>query len=361
LTEKALCDKMTLSAKRPIREQFMNELQVTIQTAGQTPATMREAAAQLAQVDIKAFLENATPAQLETLARRYLEGKAERTFNSMVDLAGIDFEAERNKYIETAGHHDSRHTKRGYRNALKKLEAWAAPRRIDILALTPAQADDFIDDLRAGKITDPDTGKANGKSAATVRLTAAACSGFYTYLHRRYNSIENPFRGTKERPREEATRALAIPSKEEVKAIIKALPAQWAAAVYIMQSAGLRCGALPTLERKGNFYHVTSKGKEYNIDLDREAVKRMKAAELDPRRPFAGRTTNSIERAIAYYIGKLYQDGKIKAPYSCHDFRHFAACREYEATKNPLHVQAFLHHSSLTITERYLRSIGEAQ
>jgi integrase len=61
---------------------------------------------------------------------------------------------------------------------------------------------------------------------------------------------------------------------------------------------------------------------------------------------------------VAYHIKKLYQAGKIDAAYSAHDFRHYAASREDKKDKDIKRVRDFLHHSSISITERYLRSLG---
>jgi site-specific recombinase XerD len=268
------------------------------------------------------------------------------------NVAGIDYEKEKAVFLDNAGQSD--HTRRGYRNAIARLDAWAASRNINPLELSPAQADDFIYSLRNEKSEKTD----REISPATVRLTTAAVSSFYTFLHRRHTSIENPVRGSKARPKEKPVRDLAVPSEKEVKTILKELPPMEAAAVSIMAGLGLRCGALPTLEKRGERYHATSKGKGFFVDLAPDMIKRIEKAGLSLRAPFAGKTTNSIELIVAYYIKKLYQAGAISAAYSCHDFRHYAAVREYTKNHDIKRVKEFLHHSSISITERYLRSLG---
>jgi hypothetical protein len=67
-----------------------------------------------------------------------------------------------------------------------------------------------------------------------------------------------------------------------------------------------------------------------------------------------------------------YQEG-FKAPYrglplkppppavvvdSCHDFRHFYAVTEYQKDRDIHRVKDLLHHSSIEITDNYLRSLG---
>jgi integrase len=225
---------------------------------------------------------------------------------------------------------------------------------VNPLELSPAQADDFIYSLRTEK--SEKTGSEN--SPATVRIATAAASSLYTFMHRRHNAVENPFRGSKARPKEKAVRELAVPSKEELKIILKELPAPEAAAVSIMAGLGLRAGALPTLEKSGERYKARSKGKSFYVDLAPDMIKRLTRAALPLRAPFAGKTANSIELIVAYHIKKLYRAGKIGAAYSCHDFRHFAAVREYGKDHDIKRVRDFLNHSSISITERYLRSIG---
>jgi len=49
--------------------------------------------------------------------------------------------------------------------------------------------------------------------------------------------------------------------------MLKELPPMEAAAVSIMATLGLRAGALPTMEKRGDRYRTTSKGKEFYVDL----------------------------------------------------------------------------------------------
>jgi len=297
-------------------------------------------------------LADLAPDQLEQIARMVMAQRLTQELNAAANLAGINYEKEKNVFLDNAGQSD--HTRRGYRNAIARLDAWAASHNINPLELSPGQADDFIYYLRSEKSEKTD----REISPATVRLTTAAVSSFYTFLHRRHKPIENPFRGSKARPKEKAVRELAVPSEKEVKAILKELPPMESAAVSIMAGLGLRCGALPTLEKKGNRYKATSKGKEFYTDLAPDMVKRIEKAGLSLRAPFARKTANSIELIVAYYIKKMYQAGKLAAAYSCHDFRHYAAVREYTKTHDIKKAKEFLHHSSISITERYLRSLG---
>lgn len=286
--------------------------------------------------------------QLEQIAKIVMSQRLVAELHTAVNLAGIDWQKQKAVFLENAGQEQSAHTRRGYDNALGKLEAWAAGQGIKALELNPAQADDFIYSLKAA-----------GSAPASVRLTAAAASSFYTFLHRRHKEIENPFRGTKARPKEKASRPLVIPSVGEVEIILRELPANLGAAVSIMAGLGLRAGALPDLSIKGDRYTSHSKGKDISGPLPAKILEVIKAAALPLREPFAGRTANSIELAIAYHIKKLFREGKIGGAYSCHDFRHFFAVTHYRKYKDIYAIQKALNHSSIAITERYLRGLGE--
>lgn len=286
--------------------------------------------------------------QLEQIARLVMTQRLAAELHTAVNLAGIDWQKEKTVFLDTAGQEQTAHTRRGYSNALGKLEAWTAGQGINALELNPAQADDFIYFL-----------KASGAAPASVRLVAAAASSFFTFLHRRHKELDNPFRGTKARPKDRAARNLAIPSAGEVKTIIRELPVDLAAAVFIMAGLGLRAGALPGLSIKGDRFTSRSKGKDISGEMPADMTGRLKAAALPLREPFAGRTANSIELAIAYHIKKLFREGKIGAAYSCHDFRHFFAVTHYRKHKDIYAIQRALNHSSIAITERYLRGLGE--
>jgi len=262
-------------------------------------------------------------------------------------LAGIDYSAEREMFLNNAGRTDSKHTRRGYRSALARLEAYAERAHISPLELTPARADDFIYSI-----------KGNG-AAASVRRDIAACSSFFTWLERRHEGIKNPFRGTKARPAQKTEKDLVIATAAEVKKIITNLPAYEAAAVSVMAFRGLRIGALPGMEINGNRFKTRSKGKDISGELPGNVLAAIKAANPeDKKRPFAGITGEALAKRIEYHIGKLHKAGKIKAEYNCHSFRHFFAVTEWGKDKDIKRIQKLLSHSGIQVTDRYLRSLG---
>jgi site-specific recombinase XerD len=287
--------------------------------------------------------------QLEQIARIVMTQKLTQELSAAAALAGIDYKGERETFLNNAGKTDSKHTRRGYKVALARLEAYAERAHISVLELTPARADDFI------------YGMKGNRAAASIRRDVAACSSFFTWLERRHEGIKNPFRGTRARPAEKTEKDLVIPNAAEVKKILAALPAYEAAAVSVMAFRGLRIGGLPKMEITGERFKTRSKGKDIFGELPNNVQAALKAANApDKRRPFADITEDALARRIEYHIGKLYRAGEIKAAYSCHDFRHFFAVTEYRKDKDIKRVQGLLFHSGIQITDRYLRSIGLA-
>jgi site-specific recombinase XerD len=293
-------------------------------------------------------LSDLAPDQLEQIARLVMTQKLTQELTAAANLAGIDYHAERETFLNNAGRTGSRHTRRSYAADLGRMEAYAERAHISPLELTPMKADDFIYGMK---------GEA---AAATVRRTVAACSSFFTWLERRHEGIKNPFRGTKARPVRKTEKALAIPNAAEVKKILAALPAYEAAAVSVMAFRGLRIGGLPGMEINGCRFKTRSKGKNISGELPGNALAAIQKANApDKRRPFAGITQEALARRIEYRIGKLHNAAKIKAVYSCHDFRHFYAITEYRKDIDVKRVQGLLFHSGVQVTDQYLRGMGE--
>ena len=286
--------------------------------------------------------------QLEQIARLVISQRLAAEMNTAVNLAGIDYQSEKETFLNTAGKTESPHTKKSYRAGIDRLEAWAASRGINVLELTPAQADDFIYSLRGSR------------AAASIRLDIAAASSFFTWLHRRHNAIENVFRGSKARPAKKAVKVIEIPSTQEVETIIRELAALESAAAAVMAYRGLRAGALPTLSITGGKFTGYSKGKDISGIMPPAALEAIKAASLPLRSPFAGITANTLEQRIIRAVKKLYATGKIAAAYSCHDLRHYYAITEYKADKDIHRVSKLLAHASIQVTEHYLKALGEA-
>ena len=67
-------------------------------------------------------LADLTPEQLEQIAKLIITQKLTYELTTAAHLAGIDYQSERTLFIETAGKTNSKHTHRGYIEALNRLE-----------------------------------------------------------------------------------------------------------------------------------------------------------------------------------------------------------------------------------------------
>jgi len=295
-------------------------------------------------------LADLAPDQLEQIARLVMTQRLAAELNAAVDLAGVDWNKERDTFLSDT---KSPHTRRAYAAALGRLEAWASREGLNPLNLAAAHADHFIRAL-----------KAEGRASTSTRRDVAAVSAFYTFLERYHAMVKNPFRGTKIRPPNENKKETVIPTAKDYKTIAANVPAVERAILAALALRGLRAGALPTLELKAGKYHGKSKGKALmegetsGITLPPSVLAEIKTAALDLKKPFAWITANAIERRINYHIGKLYQAGKIGASYSCHDFRHYFAVQEYKKDKDIVRVSKLLNHANVSITQNYLRGLG---
>jgi site-specific recombinase XerD len=307
-------------------------------------------------------LADLTSKQLEAVANAVVAQNLTAELSSAVKTACIDYQKERETFLQSIGKTGSAHTYRSFNNALKKLERFTADRGINLLELTYAQADDFIYALRAGD-SSLVFKQGAGISASTVHYAVKVAGAFFNFLIRRHqDAIKiNPFRGTKARPPKKPARAFAIPTPREIKAIIKALPPLQAAEVSVMSGRGLRAGALPSLliDKDRLAFKAHSKGKDISGTISMDILTAIKTAGLDSAKPFYGLNANAIERNIIYHTNKLYKAGKINAPYSCHDFRHAFAVNFYRKTKDIYALRNLLSHASIAITETYLKGLGE--
>jgi integrase len=131
-----------------------------------------------------------------------------------------------------------------------------------------------------------------------------------------------------------------------------------------MSFRGLRVGALPSLKLYGGRYKGTSKGKDLTenevdgITLPSQCEELIKQQKQPLNKLFENITANTLAHNIVYHISKLYNAGKIRHIYSCHDFRHFFAKSEYERTRDVYRVSKLLNHANISVTEAYLRSLN---
>jgi integrase len=334
----------------PSSAAVVNQIPVTPHSLT-TAAGVGQTAAIIEQIAKNApTLADLNPEQLKEIARIVMTQRLTDELNSAVNIAGIDWKTELNKFL---GDCKSVHTAKAYGAALDRLETWAAREKVNPLSMDYTQGDDFIRALRA-----------EGRAAASVRRDIDAVSAFFSWLERYHKTIKNPIRGTRLRPEREAKKSLIIPTTAELKILLAEANPIEKAVISVMAYRGLRAGALPTLEKHGERWTGNSKGKpikENQIDgvtLPGVALEAMSAAGLNDRKPFGWLTTNAIEKRVRYLTEKLYDCKKISAAFSCHDFRHYFAVTEYTKNRDIFRLSKLLNHGGVQVTQNYLRSLG---
>jgi site-specific recombinase XerD len=292
-------------------------------------------------------LADLSETELVKLARVVMAEGLKNDLRRAADLERIDYQAERRRFLDRASRTGSTHTRRAYQTALDRLDSWCARQGMTAVELSPAQADDWIE-----------AEKAEGLSPASVRLHVAGASAFWTWLERRHAELRSPFRGSRARPIAKPRRSLAVPPDAEIGKLEQAAGSTLRAAIVAMAHAGLRVGALPSLSVTGGAWKATTKGREQSGVLPAEVRGAIEKAGLPLRSPFGGMSAGQIADAFRYQSAKLHREGELQARYSVHDLRHAFAVRLYKSTHDVYQVKQALGHANVTVTEKYLRSLG---
>lgn len=256
----------------------------------------------------------------------------------------------------------SPHTKDAYRREINRFINFLDLQGIHPALCSAENVDDYIIYL----------GKEYGNNS--IRQKVSICSSFYSLLER-YKIIQsNPFRGSKLPRRKYKKAGSPIMNEEELKIIItefvrlsgmkgdqasvknqKNSAKRILPAISFMREYGLRVGSLRSTEIKDGYFTVIEKGKKYR-SINLKKLHHYTAGE----KPFSGPgyEPGTIKHAVKRVTKRLHAAGKIRHPYTCHDFRHYFAARLYEKTRDVLQVKEALGHSSLAITDTYLQGLG---
>jgi site-specific recombinase XerC len=285
---------------------------------------------------------------LEGIARFVVFQRLVKKLDFEVSVAGVNCAAEAVQFLENKGRKGSLGTQKTYMRELRKLNDYCRKMKMRLLEFTPRDADNYIIYLIGC-----------GYSSASIALAVSAVSSFCNFIERRHSDgfgfhFTNPFRGSRVKPKLEASRSTVVPTEKEVQYILKRLPPRQAAMVAVMSGLGLRSGALATLTLKGNAFTCYSKGKTVTGVMTDDLIAFLRCR-VRLNQLFIGMSVGAIQRSIHYHMGRLYQKGEVRAHYSCHDFRHYFALREYGKDKDIWRVSKLLNHNSLVSTEVYLK------
>lgn len=251
----------------------------------------------------------------------------------------------------------SAHTSKAYAYALNDFERWTLSQGMNTpLEATPAIADSYIMHLQQ-----------EGKSSALIRQRTGGLSAFYSALERKSSmAIRNIFRGTRALPKRKSVKRIEneLPTEnlelftKDVETIIAAETGkEFKSIIAVMAYRGLRAGAFQHMSIHGNKFFTTSKGKEISGDLPAECLELIDAAGVKRNEPFPRWNSAKISSEFQYHIKKLYCQKRISYKYSAHDLRHYFALMDYTEHKDIYRLSKLLGHSSIAITEIYLKGL----
>lgn len=269
------------------------------------------------------------------------------------------------------------HTREAYILALSRLEMYINMLGKSFAEITTLEADKFIQSYFLAKPLSKGAINmmAPDRASASIRRDASCIGAFYSFVQRiSNNEFANPFRGTRAKPALQPVKELCVPSKEDITTILasKEIPKKLRAAIAIMAYRGIRVGGLPGLniDYANQSFTTMSKQKAYNGHLTEcdtvgstPVLKYFNVFE-GKKKPFNGMTAPQIKMQVAYWMKRLHQKGVISVCYSCHDFRHHFAVAQYRgdyenSNKGDIYkLQKLLNHSSISITETYLKSLN---
>ena len=273
------------------------------------------------------------------------------TFQKQAKLASIDWQTQKSDFItyDSKGGKRGASTKRLYTKAFETYEAYCAAKDIKPQEITRGGVKEYVRELVARKL-----------SAATIKVYTAALRAFFSYIADDDSGIENPFTRVKT-PGKQSVRACVYPSQSDVAQIISYLKAheetgKLAKIASLMAFDGFRIGAFESMDisDKGTARGV-SKGKAYEKRLSKESLEALDG--LRGKGVFSEWKSAKAQSLFNYHISKMYDAGLISTRFSCHDFRHHYAVKLYKETKDIIAVQVALNHSSVTITETYLKEL----
>ena len=299
-----------------------------LQVMGKDIGIPKDALNALNALNLDALTPEQKRAILEHAAVKRLTDEALR----QAKAAAHDIHDLVNKFI---AEYDSDSTKKAYRANIEPLLTHCHASDTEPILLTPLQAREFANSIRA----DHKPAKAN----AIIN----ACSAFYAYLTIAEVIERTPFMKVKRAKTDTANIKRAPTADDIAKAIAKAPPCI-ALAMRILADTGMRVGALVTLTLHPNgAYRAMSKGKAITGAADKACRKAMREW-ID--RYQADVTPNYLAVAIRRTFNGAY---------SAHALRHRYAIDLYTASGHDIEaVRRALHHSNIAITATYLQGLG---
>lgn len=288
--------------------------------------------------------------QIEAIGKLLYLDKAKEKLSSAIDKQNFDYNSRKELFLKSF---PAENTRKIYTKAFIILENFLRENGLTVLDMTAENADRFILSLETlpGK-----------PSQGTKRLYISALSSFFSRLER-YGLIKrNNFHGSK-LPKQRRGRDIKIMTEDDFKKIMDTFTAgsgrgnvkrtpetmeKWKVIFELLRETGLRISAVKTLKisEKGLISYY-SKGKEGRAVISAELSRKLRGLDL------ADITEASIQKAL--------QTASKRAGISVfnpHSIRHLYASDYYRKTKDIYGLKGLLNHSSISVTENYLKSLN---
>ncbi len=307
-------------------------------------------------------LDSMTEKQLERLGQVLVIERAKDALHHAVKVNEFHYEEKKELFLKKCR---SPFTRRNYSRAFMVFDPWLTENRLSPLEVNAQQADRFV--LHLDSMTRKDGAPlSNGQK----RVTLAALSAFYSQLVRWDSLHRNPWIGARRPDRIPARKIRALSDADycrimatfEVPATgrgrklrTRAILRKWRAVFELLRTTGLRIGGVKTVEigQNGRLSYIP-KGKRGRY-VHPEAVPAPLAAELR-----ALDLSTVTESAIQKALKKACEKAGLDTAYNPHAFRHAYAVNYYGRTRDIYGLKERLGHSSISVTEFYLKTLKEA-
>ena len=274
---------------------------------------------------------------------------AKAQLNSAIDKSNFDYQGKKEMFLKSF---PAENTRKVYSKAFTILETYLSENALTTLDMTAEETDRFILSLENLK---------QKPSQSTKRLYISALSSFFSQIERYGYIKRNPFHGSR-LPKPLRKRELKILTEDNFKKIMDTLTPgsgrgiskrtpetmeKWKVIFELLRATGLRISAVKTLKigEHGNLTYW-SKGKAGGAVISLELAKRLRGLDLSEI------TENSIQKALQ----KACERAGLPVV-NPHAIRHLFATEHYKKYKDIYRLKELLNHSSIAITEHYLKSL----
>mgnify|MGYP001251462119 CR=1 FL=1 len=296
-------------------------------------------------------LEQFSKDQLEKIAKLLYLDKAKEKLNNEANKVKFNYEEVKETWLKEFR---AKNTKLIYKKSLSIFKNYLEEKGLHILDVKAKDIDGFITVLN----------NIEELSNSTKRLYITAVSSFFSKLQRWEHIDFNYFKGSK-LPKKERSRELKVPSSQDVETIRKTLlgyleykgrgsnnikkSVEKNIIVFdLLVETGLRIGAVKTIKvGQDNTISGISKNKRFKIKISEELTKKLRKLDL----------SKITENSIQIFIKTACKRAELKL-YNAHSFRHYFAVKDYRENKDIYRVKELLNHSSISITENYLKSLN---